>query len=534
MQISSGVDKLLGEMTLEEKVGQVFIFTIVNEVQAMQDLALHPGGYVRIYSDALTVARQNATLQAGSKTPLLLSADFERGIGSTVTGAVDLVTNMCIGATGDDQFAYRCGKAIAQEAIAMGINMNYVPVLDVNINEDNPIINIRAFGGKPELVARMGAAFIRGSQAGGVITCGKHFPGHGDTSVDSHTNLGSIEADRNRMERVELLPFRAAIAVGVDAMMSAHLLIPAFEPEPLPATLSRRIMHNLLREELGFDGVTVSDALEMGGIAKNFSPEEAIVRAVNAGIDQLIMPVHNARSTGILLDAVKDGRVSETRIDEAVARILTLKERRGVMDAAPIDLSNLAGRLNTPEHQQDALEAALAGITLITNKGGALPLQQNRRVAVISFSNFEDSRSYYLEPKTFASHLRAQGLRVSDVNCAMLDERAVHEFQVMDRAVQAARESDVVVLGAFVRVVINRGCVGLERRYVDFVERICALGKPVVLVSFGNPYLVKQFREVQAYVCGYGSTEATQHAMALLLAGKRPFLGNLPVALSLE
>jgi beta-glucosidase-like glycosyl hydrolase len=519
-------------MTLEEKVGQVFIFTIVNEVQAINDLRLHPGGYVRIYSDALTVTKQSAALQSRTKIPLTLSADFERGIGSTVSGAIDVATQMCIGAANDVQIAFDCGRVIAEEARAMGINMNYVPVLDVNVNEANPIINTRAFGGTPELVSRMGAAFIRGSQAGGVLTCGKHFPGHGDTHVDSHTNLGSIDASRARMEAVELVPFRAAIAAGVDGIMSAHLLIPAFEPEPLPATLSRRIMHHLLREELGFKGVAVSDALEMGGIAKNFSAEEAIVRAFNAGVDQLIMPVNNARSTGILLDAVRTGKVTEARLDEAVGRLLMAKENRGILDAPPLDVNGLADRLNTREHREVALNAALAGVTLVRGKDGVLPLKRAQKLAVLSFSNFEDSRTYYLEPKTFGSHLSARGFDVVDVNCAMLDERAVHEFGVIDRAMAAATNADVIVLGAFVRVVINRGSVGLEQRYVDFVDRVLALGKPVVLVSFGNPYIVKQFPRVSAFVCGYGATEATQQASAILLAGDKPFRGMLPVEIS--
>lgn len=519
-------------MSLEEKVGQVFIFTIVNEVQAHNDLRLHPGGYVRIYSDVLTVAKQNAGLQAASKVPLIMSADFERGIGSTVTGAIDVVTNMCLGAAGDEQLAFRCGKAIGEEARAIGINMNYVPVLDVNVNEANPIINTRAFGGDPHLVARIGVAFIKGSQAGGVITCGKHFPGHGDTHVDSHTNLGSLDVDKQRIQEVELLPFREAIAAGIDAIMSAHLLIPAFEPEELPATLSRRIMHDLLREELGFTGVTVSDALEMGAIAKSFTAEQAIVRAMNAGVDQLIMPIDNARSTGYLLHAVRNGRVSEARLDEAVARILTLKEKRGLLDDPPADLSNLASRLNTPAHQQDAVEAALAGITLI-KPHPLIPLQPASKIAVISFSNFEDSRTYYLEPKTLGAHLQQLGYHATDVNCAKLDERAVHEFGVIERAKKAAAESDVIILAAYVRVVINRGSVGLEDRYAHFVQDICTMGKPVLLVSFGNPYIIKQFPNVDAYICGYGATVATQHATALLLAGKQPFRGKLPVTISM-
>lgn len=550
MKLSPAVDQLLGSLSLEEKVGQIFIFTFVNLKQALLDLRFHPGGFVRIYSDALTVARQNARLQAESRLPLILSADFERGIGSTITGAIDVATMMCLGAAGDEEITYGASRVIAEEALALGINMNYVPVLDVNINEANPIINTRSFGADPALVARMGRAFIRGHRDAGVITCGKHFPGHGDTAVDSHTSLGSIPADRARMEAVELVPFRAAIEAGVDCIMSAHLLIPAYEPENLPATLSRRIMHGLLREELGFEGVAVSDALDMGAIARNFSPAEAIVRAINAGVDQLIMPSDNRRAVGILLEAVRSGQVSEARLDEAVARLLTLKEKRGLLAPAEeqqaqgkecvryaiqvSDLTGLASRLDTPEHQKVALEAALAGTTLVRNEGAHLPLDPRKRVAVITFSNSEDSRSYYLEPKTFGAHLSEFLPDLENVNCAMLDERAVHEFQVVKRALEAAQWADVIVVGTYVKVVINRGTVGLEDRYVEFFRRLSATGKPVVLVSFGSPYLIKQFPESAAYVCCYGATEANQRAAALLLAGRAEFRGKLPVTVTLS
>lgn len=529
----SRAEQLLEQMTLAQKVGQVFVFTFVSQEQALQDLALHPGGYVRIYSDALTVARQNAELQERSELPLFLSADFERGIGSTVGGAIDFATQMCLGATGNEEFSYRAARVIAEEALAMGINMNYVPVLDVNVNEANPIINTRSFGEDPELVAKLGAAFIRGTQDSGVAACGKHFPGHGDTSVDSHTNLGSIDVDRQRLEAVELVPFRKAIETGVDAIMSAHLLIPAYEPEPIPATLSRRIMTGLLREELGFDGVAVSDALEMGGIAKHFRAEEAIVRAVNAGVDQLIMPLDNGRAVRTLLNAVESGQVTEERLNEAVLRILALKVRRGILDREPLNLSRISTELNTPAHQREALEANLAGVTLVKNSGEVLPLKPSQSAAFISFSNFEDSRTYFLEPKTAGNHLASEGITIHNVNCGMLDERAVHEFNVVDKAIQAAREADVIILGAYVKVVINRGSVGLEERYTRFVKSLIDMKKPIVLVSFGSPYLLKQFPDVDAYVCGYGATEATQKATAMLLAGKAEFRGKLPVTLSI-
>lgn len=534
MSYSKRVDDLLGSMTVEEKAGQVFIFTFHNPQQAENDLKLNPGGYVRIYSDALTVARQNAFLQSRSSIPLILTADFERGIGSTVSGPIDSVGNMCLGASGDENLAYRNGRMIAEEARAIGINMNYVPVLDVNINEQNPIINTRAFGGEPELVARLGCAFIRGTQDAGVLPCGKHFPGHGDTQTDTHTSLGVIEADRDRLDSVELLPFRRAIECGVEAIMSAHLAIRAFETELIPATMSRRIMHHLLREELGFAGVTISDALEMGGITRQFPPEEAIVRAFNAGCDQLIMPMDNARAVRILLDAIRDKRIKEERLDEAVARILQMKEKGGLFGEryrVPADLIN---KLNTPEHYQIALESALAGITLVANRDEVLPVRRDQKIAVVTLSSSEDGRSYFLEPKSLGSHCSRFAENVQTVNCGQLDEWMVEQQQVVRRAITAAKDSDVVIVGAYVKVVINSGSVYLEERYSSFIGELASIGKPVVLISFGNPYLVKQFPEVAAYVCAYGGSEAAQEAAAMLVCGERPFRGKLPVKITID
>jgi beta-N-acetylhexosaminidase len=532
LQLSPRVDALLGSMSLEQKAGQIFIFTYHHVQQALNDLRLHPSGYVRIFSDALTVARENERLQAAAEIPLTLSADFERGIGRSVAGAIDLPGNMCLGAADDEQLAFESGRAISEEARAIGVNTNYVPVLDVNINEANPIINTRAFGADPELVARMGVAFFKGSQAGGVVTCGKHFPGHGDTHVDTHTSLGVINVDRKRLDEVELLPFRRAIEAGIDAIMSVHLRIPAVDPGPLPATLSRRIMHELLREELGFDGLVVSDALEMGGMTRHFTPEQTIVGAINAGVDQLIMPVDNQRSVRIVLEAVRDGRISEARLDDAVGRILTCKERGAILDERYRVPDDLMSRINTPEHLDLGRKVALAGATLVRDRG-VLPLGPDARVAIITMTNSYDERAHFAEPYTIGAHIEKHVREATTVHAGMVDEHFLREQGAHDRAMQAVAAADVIVVAAYVKVVMNRGTVMLEERYEHFVEALLASGKPLVMVSFGNPYIIKQFRNVRAYVCAYGPAEVTQQATAELLCGKSAFRGRLPVPITL-
>ena len=222
-KISDRVRALIAKMSFEEKVGQVFVFTWLNPAQAENDMRLFPGGYIRIYSDAISVARESLALQKMAAIPLIMAADLERGIGGTISGAIEVVTFMALGATDDESAAYDAALIIASEAAAMGINMNYTPVLDINNNPENPVINTRSFGGRPELVAKLGVAFMRGQHEGGLAACGKHFPGHGNTGIDTHTQLGTISVDRQSLERNELVPFQALIDAGVDAIMSAHL-----------------------------------------------------------------------------------------------------------------------------------------------------------------------------------------------------------------------------------------------------------------------------------------------------------------------
>jgi beta-N-acetylhexosaminidase len=471
-------------------------------------------------------------MQHLARIPLIISADFERGIGSTVSGAVELVGNMCLGAAADEGLAHATGKAIAEEASAMGVNMNYVPVMDVNTNAANPIINIRSFGADPEMVGRLGAALVRGSREGGVLTCAKHFPGHGGTHEDTHTDLATISAGREELEAVELLPFRHAIEAGVDAVMTAHLRVPAIEPDLLPATLSPRIIRGLLREEMGFGGVVVSDALDMGAIARNYPPEEAVVRALNAGVDQLIMPRDSAFAVGALCSALRDGRVSEARIDEAVGRVLSMKEAAGILASPAFTVPpDLLSRVDTPAHRETALRAALSGITLARNEGGLLPLSRGVRLAVISFSNHEDARMHFMEPRSFGAHCSQHVESCEWVHCGTMDDGAMHAQGLHDRAKRIATEADAVILAVYTRVVISKGTLQLDERFIRFAEEIAALGRPVGVVAFGSPYTVSQFPMAGAAVCVYGSSEAAQQAAAMLVTGQAPFRGRLPVPL---
>jgi len=523
MTYTAGISETIAAMTLAQKVGQMFVFTWRNFAQAENELRLHPGGFIRIYSDALSVARETAAIQHLAGGNLMIAADLERGIGGTISGALEVVTAMALGATDNSQDAYDAGLMIGNEAAAIGINMNYAPVLDVNSNPTNPVINTRSFGGSPRLVGRMGIAFARGLNAAGVASCGKHFPGHGDTGFDSHTNLGTLTASRQRLDEIELAPFREAIASGIDSIMSAHILVPALEPDGLPATLSHRIMTRLLREELGFNGIISSDALEMGAVANNFPPEKAIPMAINAGCDQLIMPQNPAASIDILLSAVRRGEVTEARLNESLARILSLKEKYR-SQPQPDNLSRL---VSVPEHLDRALNIATASLTLV-HDNGMLPLPPNQEVFCMTFNNGGDGRSHFLEPESFPDYLALAGLPVRHFRAGNLNTSKSLRPEILEQA----RTTKVIILAAYVNVRLNSGTIDMAPEAVEQLKPILQLNRPVILLSFGSPFLIKQFPGVQTYACAYSATQPSQKAMAMALTGKLKFTGKLPIDLS--
>lgn len=510
-------------MTLEQKVGQIFILTWKSQREAENNLALHPGGFIRIYSDVMTVARESFEMQRQSAIPLIIAADLERGIGGTIGGALEVVTAMAIGATGSTEAAYTAGNLIGKEAAAFGINMNYAPVLDVNSNALNPVINTRSFGQDPHLVARLGVAFSRGLRAAGVLSCGKHFPGHGDSSFDSHANLGSVTASQEQLDAVELLPFREAIASGIDAIMSAHLIAPSLDSDPVPATLSRKIMTGLLREKLGFKGVAVTDALDMGAIARNFPPEVSIPQTINAGCDQLIMPNDAPAAYDILLRAVRRGDVTEDRLNEAVVRILDMKAR---ITAKPAELTELGKYVSVSEYVKQANAIAAKAITLVDDSAGVVPLKKSEKHFCLVFSNGSEGRSGFLEPVSFPHHMASDGWKVSAVNVGSEISSASCD---LDAAMNLAESADVILLAAYISIRLSSGTIALDAATRQNLEPFFKLGKPVVLLSFGSPYVGQQLTDATAFLCGYGATQPTQNAMADCLKGVRPITGKLPV-----
>src|SRR3989475_4092680 len=388
------VETTLRKMTVDEKIGQLLFTTYHGSLtatdtaayrQIMHDVTdLHVGGFINIThgsplgvvkSQAYPTAVLNNQLQAKSKLPLLIGADFERGTAMRLDEGTSFPTAMALAAGGNLKDAYTMGKITALEARAVGVHWIYAPDADVNNNPENPIINTRSFGEDPARVAEFVSEFVRGVRENGGLATAKHFPGHGDTAADSHIDLPVIRADRARLDQLELVPFRAAIAMQVDSIMTGHLNVPALEPDPnTPATLSHNILTDLLRNQLGYQGLIVTDAMDMGGITVRYAPGEAAVRAVVAGADALLMPPVPDAAFEALQAAVKSGRISKERLDASVRRILQAKARLGLNTSRLVDVNAINQKLGSTAWQKEAQEISGRGVTLLRDAPRRLPL----------------------------------------------------------------------------------------------------------------------------------------------------------------
>jgi beta-N-acetylhexosaminidase len=464
-------------------------------------------------------------MQRLAKVPLLVSADFERGASMRVNDTTPFPHAMAFGAARDPELARYEGVVTAREARALGVHWVFYPVADVNNNPDNPVINNRSFGENPQAVAAMVKAFIEGAHADKknyVLATAKHFPGHGDTAVDTHLNLATITADRDRLEHVELVPFRAAIDAGVDSIMTAHIAVPALAPADLPATLAPQIITNLLRNEMGFKGLVVTDALEMGGIAKGYSSGQAAVLAIEAGADVLLMPPDPDAAIKAVVAAVENGRVPRRRLEESVIKILAAKERLGLEKKRTVDVEAIGDVIDSPESNEKAQEVADRAVTLVRNENNLIPLAAPEKVCYVILTEGR----YSTEGQMFAQELRK---RVPNASVTTLDPSMTRE--VLDDAVRKLPACDDYVVAAFSSAAAYRGTVGLSGDLSHIVESLIDSGKPVALIALGNPYLLRSFPEVSAYLATFSTVPPSELAAIRALFGEINITGRLPVTI---
>lgn len=523
--------KVLNEMTLEEKIGQMVIWQYTGgffnrDSDYLKDLESlivkhHIGNLILFGGEVYETARLTNTLQKMAKFPLLIASDFERGAGNQISRATLFPPLMALGATNSEEMAYLMGRITAIEGRTMGIHMTYAPVVDVNSNPLNPIINTRSIGENPEQVSRLAVAFIKGCQNNGLIATAKHFPGHGDADKDSHIQLPVIMADREHLDKIELYPFKRAIEGGVEAIMTAHLYVPALDPTPgLPATLSPLILTELLRKEIGFKGLIITDALTMYGI---LDPYPA-VKAVQAGADLILLPPDLHGAIDDLIQAVHSGEIQHSRINASVKRILEAKARLGLHKNRIVKEDSLATLVASKEFLQIAEKIFENSITLVKNEGDVLPLQtENRKIAAFSLSS--DPGDYFAG-RTFIREIQK---RCPQVVSFYADPYTGQEYIQEGKA--KAEGADTIIIALFSRLIGSKGSVDLDPKHIQLVKDFAQCPSKIVVISFGSPYFLTHFPEIDSYLCAYRYADQAQIAAAKALFGEIDIKGKLPVTL---
>jgi beta-glucosidase-like glycosyl hydrolase len=539
------------DLSLDEKIGQLFVVSahgifMAESSWGYQELLRqvrdnHAGGMIWFVSNVYETSLMNARLQAAARVPLLISADLESGIGMRFLDTTFWPSAMAIAAAGDPALAEAEGRVVAREAKLVGVNHILAPIADVNVDADNPVINTRSFGEDPRDVSRYVAAFIRGVQSEHVLATAKHFPGHGDTHVDSHRSLPILGADRVRLENVELLPFRAAIDAGVQSIMIGHLAVPALDAElvpvrrpgagenpygtaesevpqngTMPATTSKKIVGDLLRHDLKFDGLVISDAMDMGGITEHFDAGEAAVRAIEAGQDQVLMSPDVDAAVKAVKAAVASGRLSEARIDESVRRILSAKAFAG----APVGTTDeIFQGLDTKEHRELAANIARRALTLVREQSRSLPVPKSARVVIVTVSDFPETLSPLPD---FDREMRKR--LTAPPQTFLIDSRTTDVAPI----VAAAKSADVVIFALAVRARSGSGSIAVP----EVARKLLAnTNVPVVAISFGTPYLLREIPATGTYFCAYGIQPVMQLAAVQALFGEAPVSGKLPVTI---
>ncbi|CAM5532665.1 beta-N-acetylhexosaminidase [Streptomyces pilosus] len=540
---------LISRMTLEEKVGQLFVMRVYGHSatdpdQADIDANLKEIG-VRTAAELLAKYRvggiiyfawahntraphqiadlsngiQKASLGLPRGLPVLISTDQEHGIVARVGEPATLFPGaMAVGAGGSRSDARGLGRIAGAELRATGIRQNYSPVADVNVNPANPVIGVRSFGSDPRAVAELVAAEVRGYESSRVASTAKHFPGHGDTVTDSHDALPYIHHTREQWEELDAPPFRAAIAAGIDSIMTAHIVVPALDGSEDPATLSRPILTGILREELGYDGVVVTDSLGMEGVRTKYGDERVPVLALQAGVDQLLNPPSLDVAWNAVLDAVRSGELTEARLDESILRVLRLKARLGLFEDPYVSHEGVDRTVGTRAHLAAADRIAERGITLLVNEGGLLPLSRRRQPKLLVAGADPASPSGTTGPPT---GVLADALTELGFTATALSTGTAPSAATIAKAVAAARDADAVVVGTY--------NVGASSSQKTLVEQLSATGKPVVAVAIRNPYDVAHLPGVAACLASYSWTDVELRAAARVIAGRVNPRGTLPV-----
>ena len=537
------VDQTLARLTLREKVGQMVMVWVLGDYTSSGDSTYAEvarwitrdgiGGVSMSLGTPVEVAAKVNAFQRLAKVPLLVSSDLEPALGRLeggvfshylmdAGGATVFPTAMGIAATGRDEDVRDAAFIIGREARAVGIHINFAPTVDVNNNPANPVINTRSFGEDPARVARLSALFTQGSMDAGEVATAKHFPGHGDTEVDSHVGLPIVGANWARLRAVELVPFKAAIDAGASMVMSAHIALPAIEGDSsTPATLAPRIMTGVLRDTLGFRGVTITDAMTMDGVGKGYGVEESSVLAVQAGSDILLKPTDPTRAVDAVVAAVEAGKISRERIDASVRRVLELKARTGAAFHPIVSLDSLREVVGAPAHRAKAADIAQRSITLLRDRDGLVPLSARRTLLI----------QYMPETELRAGRVFSATWRAADTSARVVKISPATTQPQLDALTNAIGRAERVVLAAYVRRIEGEGRPAIPTSIANWMATLPSMNPRTILVALGNPYLIRQVPTVGSYLVTYSVGDASERGAALALLGRASVSGVAPVSL---
>jgi beta-N-acetylhexosaminidase len=566
-------DSVLATLSLRDKAAQMVWPWMLGDYTANDDPAFermaqlvreqHLGGLIVSVGSPTEIAAKLNALQRVSRLPLLVGADLETGAafrarggyflpnGIDLGGATAFPYEMGIGATRDSSLAYAMGRVTALEGRALGIHMAFAPVVDVNNNPKNPVISLRSFGENSRLVSRLGAAFVRGIEDNGMLATAKHFPGHGDTEQNSHLELARVDASRAELDSVELPPFRAAVNAGASGVMTFHGYLPALDTTPIAATLNPRIMTGLLRGELGFRGIVITDALDMNGVLGKMTMGEVSQRAVLAGADVLLMPTDNVAAIDAVVDGVRTGKFPESRIDASVRRLLAAKHRVGLDRQRLVDIPAMRSVVGDSANLAVARLAAERAITLVKDSLGIVPLGQLPKTArIVSLTLapkvdlaagatfnaelgrvFPAMRALTLSPESlYGSSGAGVGAAVTGGTYVASPQPALFPASI-ENALRAAAGADVVIVSSYFGASSSTASLAAPDGMADLINGLQKAGSRVILASFSNPYIAGELPATAAYLISWGSLPVSQRAAARAVLGLAPITGQLPITI---
>jgi beta-N-acetylhexosaminidase len=565
---TSWTDSVLNSLSLRDRAAQLVWPQLFGDFTPVTSAAWarveqsitreHVGGFIMSIGSPIETASKINAMQKLSAVPLVMGADYETGAGFRTRGGYFLPNNiylggatvfppqMGLGASRDTTLAYQQGRITAREGRALGVHIAFAPVLDVNNNPGNPVIGVRSFGEDPRLVADMGAALVRGLQDNGMLATGKHFPGHGDTDENSHLTITTVHASRPRIDSVELVPFRRAIAAGLGAMMTFHGVIPSLDTTPVPATLSPIVMTGLLRRELGFNGLIVTDAMDMNGVLARVRPTqpsqvvsgnygainsiglaEACKLAIIAGADILLMPTDVPVAIDAVVDGVREGRFTQARVDSSVRRVLELKQRFGLDRRRLVDIDSVRILVADTSNLAVAQLAAQRSITLAKDSLRLVPLLGGSsasvpRVLSVTLANRTDlpaGATFNAELRRLVPSVRAELINPDDPS------------PNFNRLLSLADSADVTIVSSYLSTSSTTATPNAPELIAQFVRDLAQRKARTIVVSFGNPYFLQQVPVVSTYLVAWGGFPVSQTAAARALLGLAPITGKLPISI---